>query len=32
MSADLFGNKYKEAVGAALAIEIFSQFHSVHDI
>ena len=24
MSADLFGNKYKEAVSAALAIEIFT--------
>ncbi|PWH11053.1 polyprenyl synthetase [Bacteroidetes bacterium SCGC AAA795-G10] len=31
MSADLFGNKYKEAVGAALAIEIFHNFTLVHD-
>ncbi len=31
MSADLFGNKYKEAVSAALAIEIFHNFTLVHD-
>ena len=31
MSADLFGNKYKEAVNAALAIEIFHNFTLVHD-
>ena len=31
MSADLFGHKYKEAVSAALAIEIFHNFTLVHD-
>ena len=31
MSADLFGYKYKEAVSAALAIEIFHNFTLVHD-
>ena len=31
MSADLFGKKYKEAVSAALAIEIFHNFTLVHD-
>ena len=31
MSADLFGHKYKEAVRAALAIEIFHNFTLVHD-
>ena len=31
MSADLFGKKYKEAVNAALAIEIFHNFTLVHD-
>ena len=31
MSADLFGKKYKEAVSAALAIEIFHNFTLIHD-
>ena len=31
MSADLFGHKYKEALSAALAIEIFHNFTLVHD-